>query len=335
MQANSHEQIALSSRVRLARNYQDIAFPSMMKDSDSTTVLARTKESLQKHTDLSPIHMVSMAELNTVARQELVERHMISLDLAKNEHGALIELMNQQVCVMVNEEDHLRIQAILPGLQLGKAMELANGVDEVLEEGGFAFDHTLGYLTACPTNTGSGMRASIMLHLPALTMLSQMGPIVRTVSRIGLTVRGLYGEGSEASGNMYQLSNQVTLGRNETEIIHMLNEAAMQVIARESEARSLMQSTNPLSIEDRLMRSYGTLLGARKIDIKEFMQRMSDVRLAMDMGFVSPRYEQLDLLMINAQPAAIQRALGIGSEQEAVNAERARLVRQALSPIHE
>jgi len=234
------ETIALSSRIRLARNFEEIPFPSHMNAEMAQKVLDKTMDCLKgQEASLGEAHMVRMADLSLNARSELVEQHRISPELAGKDGGALIELMEGSVYVMVNEEDHLRIQAILPGLGLGEALMKANLTDDALEKGGYAFDSRYGYLTACPTNTGTGMRVSVMLHLPALTILQQIGPIIRSVSRIGLTVRGIYGEGSQANGNMYQLSNQITLGRNENEIVHALGEAALQVMQRERDARKV------------------------------------------------------------------------------------------------
>lgn len=244
-----------------------------------------------------------------------------------------MELLEGSVYVMINEEDHLRIQAILPGLSLGEALEKANRTDDALERGGYAFDPRYGYLTACPTNAGTGMRASVMLHLPALTLLSQIGPIIRSVSRIGLTVRGIYGEGSQANGNMYQLSNQVTLGRNESEILHALGEAALQVMQRERDARKLMLERNRIGLEDRLLRSYGILSNARKMSLREFMQRMSDVRLAMDLSLLPLQADTLDALLLDAQPAALQRRAGEELSAEEQNVQRANLVREELQAV--
>ncbi len=325
--------IALSSRIRLARNYEDFAFPSRMNQELAQSVLDRTMQSLQAAPDLGVPHMVRMADLSQLAREELVEQHRISPELARRDEGALVELLEGSVYVMINEEDHLRIQAILPGLSLGEALEKANRTDDALERGGYAFDPRYGYLTACPTNAGTGMRASVMLHLPALTLLSQIGPIIRSVSRIGLTVRGIYGEGSQANGNMYQLSNQVTLGRNESEILHALGEAALQVMQRERDARKLMLERNRIGLEDRLLRSYGILSNARKMSLREFMQRMSDVRLAMDLSLLPLQADTLDALLLDAQPAALQRRAGEELSAEEQNVQRANLVREELQAV--
>lgn len=328
------ETIALSSRIRLARNFEEIPFPSHMNAEMAQKVLDKTMDCLKgQEASLGEAHMVRMADLSLNARSELVEQHRISPELAGKDGGALIELMEGSVYVMVNEEDHLRIQAILPGLGLGEALMKANLTDDALEKGGYAFDSRYGYLTACPTNTGTGMRVSVMLHLPALTILQQIGPIIRSVSRIGLTVRGIYGEGSQANGNMYQLSNQITLGRNENEIVHALGEAALQVMQRERDARKVLLDKNAVALEDRLLRSYGILCNARRMNLKEFMQRISDVRLAMDLGFVDVQPDALDRLMLAAQPAAIQRNEGRELSAEEQITLRAKIVRDELSAV--
>lgn len=325
--------IALSSRVRLARNYADIPFPMRMDEKGAKTVYDRTLANLAGEA-VEPIRAVRMEELSGVSRRVLMEQHKVSPQLIKNDDGALIELMNGGVYIMVNEEDHLRIQSILPGLALGTAMELACVADDKLEAGGYAFDEALGYLTSCPTNTGTGMRASVMLHLPALTMLSQIGPIVRTLSRIGLTVRGLYGEGSEAMGNLYQVSNQITLGRNEGDILRMLNGATLQVMDRERAARALLMEKNPVGIEDRLLRSYGIFVNARRMDVKESMQRISDIRLATDLKLIDDVEEsKLNDLMQQIQPASLQVMVGEEMSKEREDVERARLIRETMEAV--
>ena len=295
--------IALSSRVRLARNYADVPFPHRMSAEQAHGIVERTQRALGEGFVLR-----LMEDLTKDERQVMVEAHLISPELAQKDEAAVLLNEEGDIAIMIAEEDHLRLQAVLPGLQLHSAMSLCNSADDKLQRHErFAFDTQWGYLTACPTNTGTGMRASVMLHLPALSMLGQTGQIIRAVAQIGLTVRGFYGEGSEASGNLYQLSNQVTLGRTEEEILKLLSDAAQQVMQQERMARSALMERNRLEIEDRLMRSYGVFVNACKMDTKEFMSRLSDARLATDLGFLDISPATLSALMQNVQPATLER----------------------------
>lgn len=275
--------IAQSSRVRLARNYADIPFPQRMSDYDCEMIIDRTENALAAEA----YTLRRMAALSRNARGCLVEEHMISPELAARDSGAVMINQEHTVSVMIGEEDHLRVQALLPGLQLNNAMELAEGVDRTIERTErFAFDRNWGYLTSCPTNAGTGMRAGVMLHLAGLSMLSQTGQVIQAVSQLGLTVRGLYGEGTEASGHLYQLSNQVTLGRTEEEILRLLTDTAEQVIGKERAARQLLLERDRVQLEDKLMRSYGVFVSARLMTTKEFMNRLSNARLAADLGMI-------------------------------------------------
>ena len=257
---------------------------------------------------------------------------MISPELAAKDGGAVLLFEEGSASVMVGEEDHLRIQAMRPGLQLNEAIAQADRIDRTLERGErFAFDRSWGYLTACPTNTGTGMRASVMLHLAALTMLHQTGQVIRAVSQLGLTVRGLYGEGSEASGQLYQLSNQITLGRTEDEILKLLSDTADQVIQRERTARELLMEHTRLQVTDKLMRSWGEFTNARLMTNKEFLARLSDARLASDLGLIPVSAAQLNKLMGDVQPATLERNAGRTLKSEERDELRAEIIRKTLA----
>ena len=246
--------------------------------------------------------------------------------------GAVLLFEEGSASVMVGEEDHLRIQAMRPGLQLNEAIAQADRIDRTLERGErFAFDRSWGYLTACPTNTGTGMRASVMLHLAALTMLHQTGQVIRAVSQLGLTVRGLYGEGSEASGQLYQLSNQITLGRTEDEILKLLSDTADQVIQRERTARELLMEHTRLQVTDKLMRSWGEFTNAHLMTNKEFLARLSDARLASDLGLIPVSAAQLNKLMGDVQPATLERNAGRTLKSEERDELRAEIIRKTLA----
>lgn len=320
--------IAQSTRVRLARNYADVPFPGRMSPEQEEQIITRTENALQgeRHT------LRRMRDLSKNARGVLVEQHLISPELAAKDGGAVLLFEEGSASVMVGEEDHLRIQAMRPGLQLNEAIAQADRIDRTLERGErFAFDRSWGYLTACPTNTGTGMRASVMLHLAALTMLHQTGQVIRAVSQLGLTVRGLYGEGSEASGQLYQLSNQITLGRTEDEILKLLSDTADQVIQRERTARELLMEHTRLQITDKLMRSWGEFTNARLMTNKEFLARLSDARLASDLGLIPVSAAQLNKLMGDVQPATLERNAGRTLKSEERDELRAEIIRKTLA----
>lgn len=266
-------------------------------------------------------------------RQKLVERHLISRDLLKNiDNGAALIRSDKRVSVMINEEDHLRIQAIGNGTSLMQTAQEAFAAEEALEEiCTFSFDPQLGYLTSCPTNTGTGMRASMMLHLPMLTLLKQMGKVNQLAAKLGLTIRGIYGEGSEAQGHLYQLSNQVTLGRTEKEIIEAVTAVAKQIAEMEKVLRQKTQEKDALAFEDPLYRSFGLLSYARRMPIKEFMVHWSNLRLGAAAGVLPVSPAACDQLLTAAQPGHVQKKAGkilIPKEQDE---QRAIMIRSALN----
>ena len=316
--------VVISCRVRLARNYQDIPFPTMMNDVWAAESVRRATDAMAAMDDAGAYRLVRLHDVVPVDRQALMERHLISRDLiSRADIAAALIREDERVSIMVNEEDHLRIQVLLPGSQLEAAAALARALDERIERTvQYAFDEQLGYLTTCPTNTGSGMRASVMLHLPALTMAGQMGAVNQGVAKLGLTIRGLYGEGSEALGNLYQVSNQITLGRTEQEIVETIGAVCKQLTDLERKQRKALTERDADALEDQLMRSVGLFAYARRMDSKEFMQRWSDVRLASALGMVDIPLEKLDELIYEAQPACvIQKA---GKELTAMQRDQAR-----------
>lgn len=276
---------------------------------------------------------MKMADLPAMERQVLVEKHLISPQLAIPErNGAVILSEDETVSVMVNEEDHIRIQCIYPGLQLEAAYDQADQVDDQLEKVlPYAFDEEFGYLTSCPSNTGTGMRASVMMHLPALTITKQIDRIIPSIARLGMIVRGSYGEGSEALGNIYQVSNQMTLGKTEQEIITDLGNITDRLIAHERKSRELLLSKSRIALENRLFRSLGTLLYARLLPSGEAARCLSDVRLGIDLDII----EDVDMsilneLMIFMQPGFLQQYAGTDLSEEERDILRAQLFRERL-----
>ncbi|HWQ30899.1 MAG TPA: protein arginine kinase [Negativicutes bacterium] len=337
MQGNGpHSDIILSSRIRLARNIAGIPFPAGLSEEKAQIVLDRVRESLSQGKSPVRFRDYIMKELSPVERQCLVERHLISPGLSKSStNGAAIISDDEMLSIMVNEEDHIRIQAILPGLQIKKSWELASNIDDELEQSlEYAYNENWGYLTSCPTNVGTGMRASVMVHLPALNITGNMSKILQAVAHIGLTIRGMYGEGTEMVGNIFQISNQITLGRAEEEIADNLTAVTKQIIEKEKEARKLLLDNNRIQIEDKIWRSWGIMQNARVMNSQECMKLLSDIRLGADMGIIDnipPRL--LNEIMIETQTASIQKFSGRELGPEERDIIRAEMVRGKLDTL--
>ena len=329
--AVAEHDVVLSSRVRLARNYRDVHFlPTMTKEM--------AEENINRAVNAvgnSDYRLIRMRELSEAQRQDLVEHHVISYDLLKyTDRSATLLSQDETVSIMVNEEDHLRIQGLLPGLQLESAAEMAFHADDLLGQcGRYAFDAQWGYLTSCPTNTGTGMRASTLLHLPALTASGQINQVVQAIAKLGMTVRGLYGEGSDAVGCMYQLSNQVTLGRSEDDIIRSLVAATMQLAGNERSVREQMIMDDAVLVADKLMRSVGIAKTARIMTLTEFMTRMSDLRCASVLGFIDFSLSDIDCLTKDLQNGSLSKSIDQGIDARKVDLLRADRLRSALRNI--
>ena len=327
--------VVVSCRVRLARNYSDIPFAAKMEDAHAKETVSRAVKSIQNANMLSMYRLFPMDEMSETERKILVEKHLVSLDLISNKvHGAAIISTGETVSIMVNEEDHLRIQGFLPGLQLEKAAQLAFHADDVLSKNApIAFDSKWGYLTACPTNAGTGLRASALVHLPAITIMKKMGAVIQAFGKIGFTVRGLYGEGTEAEGNLYQLSNQTAMGRSEEDVIRSLIDACEQVAEQEREARKNLIEHDQDAFIDKMMRSVGILLNARLLDEKEFMRLMSDVRLAAGVGIINAPISAIDELITKMQPASLSSLAEAPLNARDLMLLRASEVRLSLSTL--
>lgn len=327
--------IVLSSRVRLARNLEQYPFPIVASDESDREVneLMRQNVSGEAYHTLGPFSMFAIDQLQPIERRVLVEKHMISPNLAEgSHHGAVLINEKQSVSIMVNEEDHLRIQCLFPAFQLSEALTLASGVDDWLEQKvKYAFDEKHGYLTSCPTNVGTGMRASVMMHLPALAITQQMGRLIPAINQLGLVVRGIYGEGSEALGNVFQISNQITLGKSEEDIVEDLRGVTLQLIQQERHARKSLLASAKVRMEDRVFRSYGILDNSRIIPSKEAATCLSDVRLGIDVGLIENVSRNiLNELMIFTQPGFLQQYAGKSLEPDERDRLRATLIRERL-----
>ncbi|MGE5559607.1 MAG: protein arginine kinase [Chloroflexota bacterium] len=327
--------VVISSRVRLARNLVGIPFPAVADEEASRKVANLVAGAVTRMNQDSPqpFSFVSLAELPVRARQVLVEKHLISPEHAGEGAGrAVVIREDEAVSIMVNEEDHLRIQCLVPGLQLDEAWALANRIDDQLEADlDYAFAERTGYLTACPTNAGTGMRASVMVHLPALVLTNQAGNVLSAVGKVGLLVRGLYGEGSEAIGNIFQISNQITLGTTEEETIENLRNVVQQVIDSERQARDSLLREMREQLEDRVCRAFGTLTNARIISSQEAMQLLSDVRLGVDLSIltgIAPSV--LNELLVATRPWFLQQQAGKELSPFERDLRRAALIRGRL-----
>lgn len=321
------DDIIVSTRIRLARNIGKYPFPAMLNEKGREKVTNELKDSiLASNSTLSgEFTFLDMNKLSAYEKQKLAEKHLISFDMANGEGGSCLIGKDETMSIMLMEEDHLRLQVILGGFRLREAYDTANRIDDVIEESvSYAFSEEFGYLTACPSNTGTGMRASLMMHLPALTMTNNMNRIISSASALGLTVRGLYGEGSKAFGNLYQLSNQVTLGLSEAEIIENLENIAEQIKKLELDARQKLMENDDL--KDRLCRSYGIIKYARKMSSKEAKSLISDVILAKNMGIIDIGSSSLMELMIESEPALIMDSADLSAEER--DKKRADMLRE-------
>lgn len=329
----------ISSRVRIARNIEGIPFPYLASDEQTAAVqeqVARTVAGNEDH--LSQFRYQRIAEMSPQEKQVLVEKHLISPFLSREAHnGAVLLRRDEAVSILINEEDHLRIQAILPGLQLEEAWQEANLYDDLLEQSiNYAFDESYGYLTACPTNVGTGLRASVMLHLPALIMTNKINRLLGALSQVGLAVRGLYGEGTEIIGNLVQVSNQITLGLPEEEILRNLYGITRQIIEQEQQARQALLNSSRIRVTDRSWRALGLLHYARIMSSQEAMQLLSDVRLGYDLGVITGVDRKLlNELLVIIRPACLQLLAGKTLSVEERNLERPLQIRNKLSRFKE
>ena len=331
-----HDRIVMSSRVRLARNLKDAAFPVWAKKQERVKILETIRPAVESLPELKDAFSEAMDNLGALDKQILVERHLISREHAAKSSGSGLVLNREETfCVMINEEDHLRMQALRPGLQLRQAWNAIDHLDSELEKKlDYAFDGDLGYLTACPTNLGTGIRVSAMLHLPGLVLGEQINPIIQSVNKLGLAVRGLYGEGTEALGNVFQVSNQMTLGENESAIVERLEKVLSQIIEHEENARQTLLEKKTKVVFNHIGRAYGILANAHSISSKETMNLLSLMRLGVYMGlFPGAERSLVDELFLVTQPAHLQKKLSDKLSAEERDLIRADMVRERLKNV--
>ena len=331
-----HDRIVMSSRVRLARNLKGTAFPGWAKKPERMKVLETIRPAVESLPEMKDSFSEAMDNLAALDKQILVERHLISREHAAKNVGSGVVLNREETfCVMINEEDHLRMQALRPGLQIRQVWEAIDHFDSELEKTlDYAFDNELGYLTACPTNLGTGIRVSAMLHLPGLVLSEQINPIIQSVNKLGLAVRGLYGEGTEALGNVFQVSNQMTLGESETVIVERLEKVLGQIIEHEENGRQTLLEKKPKVVFNHIGRAYGILANAHSISSKETMNLLSLLRLGVDMElFPGTERSLVDELFLTTQPAHLQKQLSDKLSAEERDLIRADMVRERLKNL--
>ncbi|HUG18811.1 MAG TPA: protein arginine kinase [Planctomycetaceae bacterium] len=327
-------EIVVSSRIRLARNLAQFPFLSRADDSTRTELEHLLRDKVTNLSMGPQLEYVDVRKLSELDRQFLVERQLISKELAEGEGARSVAFdRGQSVSVMINEEDHLRMQVIRSGFSLEECWTDIDRLDDAIEEEvTYAFSEELGYLTACPTNVGSGIRVSVMLHLPALHMSKEIQKVLGALQKISLAVRGLYGEGTQASGQFFQVSNQITLGKSESQIMEDLREVVPSIIAYEHRVRDEMLKDNRARLHDQISRAFGILQSAQTISSEETMDLLSSLRLGVSLGMI----DDLDLLAVNelfihTQPAHLQKVRGEHLGPVERNAARAAYLRQRLN----
>lgn len=321
--------IAVSTRIRLARNINGYPFPARMSDAQRLEVNAKIKEAIlgSDSPAAKRLKYIDMKDVPENERLSMLERHIASREFVLNsDNKAIILSEDESVSIMIGEEDHIRIQVIMPGLQLEKAYEIAESIDDLLcERLDMAFDGTLGFITECPTNLGTGLRASVMLHLPVSESNGDIQKLSRSVNKIGYTVRGMYGEGSNAAGSLYQISNQVTLGISEKNAVDNLKIITGQLIQKE---RELQKKLDKIKTEDLCMRALGILKYARVLSSAELITLICRVKLGINTGVIKEDINTIKIL-IEGQPYMLMKTYGDMTEDER-DISRAEMVRNAL-----
>jgi protein arginine kinase len=330
--------IVVSSRIRLARNLSSFPFANRASPHQKAEIEHSLRDRLLKLELDSKLHYLNLASLSPLDRQLLVERQMISRELANAEGPRGVAITDSEtISVMVNEEDHLRLQVLRSGFSLDECWQEIDRLDDILEQKiNYAFSEEFGYLTACPTNVGTGMRASVMLHLPALVLKKEIEKVFRALQKINLAVRGLYGEGSRASGDFYQISNQVTLGKSETAILTEIRSVIPQIIGYERQARQALTRESRSALQDKVQRAFGTLSSATMMTSEETMDLLSSVRLGVNMNLLEEKdisIAAVNELFIHTQPAHLQKLIGQSLDGEERNSARARYVRARLREL--
>lgn len=332
---SSKEDVVISSRVRLARNIKEVPFPNKLDNENGIELSSSIQQAFNKVLkDKGEYKTYELRDISPNLARTFLEKHLISPNLIKN--GTISSFIvddDETFSLMINEEDHIRLQCITAGFDIRSAYNNADEVDSLLEqEIEYAFNEKLGYLTACPTNIGTAMRASVMIHLPAATFNNEIPKLLKGLNQVGMTLRGLYGEGSKGEGNIYQISNQVTLGVTDEDILTNLEAVAIQVVAEEKNIRKLYLDQYKYEVEDRIFRARALLENARVLTLKEALGLLSSIRLGVEEGLI----EDIDIKTVNkmllfSQNASLQNHLDRELKERERNIERAKLMRSILS----
>jgi protein arginine kinase len=329
-------EIIFSSRVRLARNFSDYPFPLRANPAQKEKILEAMKSASAKISILKGARFLHMDEIDDIDRQFLLERHLISQEHMHAAKGkGLILSLDEKIALMINEEDHLRMQAIASGFDLKKAYETINIIDDSIAEFvDFSFMPNLGYLTSCPTNVGTALRASCMLHLPALTFTKRINKVLELLAKISFATRGFFGEGTQALGDFFQISNQISLGLSESEVVDNLAGVVNQVKEQEIDAREILLKKHKINLEDNVWRSFGVLLNCRLISSKEALSHLSILSLGLDLGIINRiSRELLNNLFLMIQPAHLQKIEARALKEGERDFIRAQILREKLSGI--
>jgi len=329
--SSSNDDIVISSRIRLARNIQGIPFPNKL-DKDAARELSKNIAETFLENNKEKFNVVNLWENDKLINRVYYEKHLVSKNLINNkETASFIYNDDETVSLMINEEDHLRIQTITGGLNLREAYSEADRIDDMLEENlDYAFHESLGYLTACPTNIGTGLRASVMIHLPAITQNNEIKEVSNILSRVGMVIRGSYGEGTEVVSNLYQISNQVTLGLSEEDMIKNLEGIINEVINQEKKARENMFKNYRYELEDKIIRSLAILKSSVLISNREALELLSNVRMGVEMGLVNIEKEKLNLLLYKISSPVIAANEGKGLNEKDKNIIRSKILKETL-----
>lgn len=328
--------VVLSTRIRLARNFEATPFPERASKAQRRDILSTCEDKVGAVRPMRNGTFFKVDQLSDLEKQVLIERHLVSRELCEGHSDSGVYINRDQSCsVMVNEEDHLRIQFLKSGFNLNSVWKQIDAFDTNLEDSvDLAFSHELGYLTACPTNLGTGMRASVMMHLPGLVITENMERVIRSVNQLGITVRGLFGEGSDATGHVFQISNQQTLGESEGDILKRLGNVLKTVIDQELNARFKFLEEHRARLFDKIGRAYGLLGNAHVLSSNEAMNQLSLIRLAVDFGMIGEDYRsEVDRLFIECQPGHVRFFQNSEIEADQRDAARAELLRREFGKL--
>ena len=332
LQSGKDSDVVLSTRIRLARNLSNVPFVSRFAKEEANQIL-------EKIENITPslgygLKFLRLDKMDTITKLSLIEKHLISPDFAVDKEKTKAILINEEenICIMVNEEDHLRLQVISAGLELENSLNLAIEIDKKLESlVNYAFLDKYGFLTACPTNVGTGLRASVMIHLPALSLTGNIKKVLEAVNNFGMNIRGVYGEGSRSQGNIYQISNKQSLGVSEEEIIKNLKAITDRIIEQERMARKIL-GKNQIELEDRVYRAYGILTNCKKISSEECKNLLSDIKLGTDMGIIKELNDlKVNQLILYTKPANLQKYIGKSLENYERDIKRVDVIRDIIN----